>query len=397
MKRLFALVAVLVLATAGPVHAESSAQVAEALRISPVYQSAGLDLVDVAVLNGELSGRSPAVKVAILEGAAASSDRQARDRAVEIGTALGDTNAVVLVITANRHLGAGAGKGAFGRGVRAPEALEAERKDFSDFGDKDALTAFVTSFAERIANQASSGGTAGSPAEGGNSGLWVLGGLGVLTGGGIALAVRTSRKRRARLNEGLRVDVVQLYDRLGADVINVDAGENAVARQAMADASERYNACGAMLAQADIPAEFAAARRCAVEGLTAARTARTALGLNPGPDIPLVPGSGPQLAAAEKVTINGQLYDGSPEYQPGRPHYYGGGQVGGQQVPGGWYSGNFWEPFLLGTILSGGLGGFGGHGGSEGGDWGGSGGGDWGGPGGGADGGSGGSSGGGDW
>lgn len=408
MKRLVLAVLLLLLA-ASPARADDASQVAAALRSTPIYQASGLDLVDVATLTAELSGSDPRVVVAVLEASAASSAEQAHQRAIDIGRSLAQSDTVVLVVTANKHVGSAQGSGAAARGADAKEALESELEDFRDKPfDKDNVTAFVTSFAERIKNQAGTpepgvSNDGGQVETGGGGGAgWLLGGSVLVIGGIAAAAVVSSRRRRARLNEGLRADVEQLYERLGADVLNLDAGDNRVARQALADASERYSACGGQLASADAPAEFAAARRTAVEGLTAARAARVALGLDPGTEIPLASGAGPQLATDQQVTVAGETYDGSPDYTPGRPHYYGGGTVGGQNVPGGWYSGNFWEPFLLGSILAGGLGGGfgGGHGGSErgydegfeagqqsddsggGGDWGGDsggGGGDWGG------------------
>ena len=107
-----------------------------------------------------------------------------------------------------------------------------------------------------------------------------------------------SRRQAARELQGYRADVESLYDRLGADVATLRPGDDAVARQALADAAERYNATGALLSQADTPGEFEAARRTVAEGLAAARVARTRLGLDPGPDVPPPPGSGPQLQAA---------------------------------------------------------------------------------------------------
>jgi uncharacterized membrane protein YgcG len=414
MKRLL-LVAALLLLSATPAHAENAQQVAEALRSSPVYQSAGVDLVDVATLTNELANTDPQVYVAVLPASAADSGSAARERAVEIGRALGRSDDVVLVITANGRFGTGEGSEAAARGVRSGKALQEELKALHGH-DKDALTAFVTSFAERITNQASRPVAGAPPVDtgGGSHGSGLLGVLVLLGGGAAVAAVVSSRRRKARLNEGLRAEVEQLYERLGADVLQLDAGDDKVAKQALADAAERYSACGGQLASADSPAEFAAARRTAIEGLTAARTARTALGLDPGPEPPAVPGDGPQLGAPGQVTVGGQTYEGSPQYAPGRPYYYGGGYVGGQQVLGGWYSGNFWEPFLLGSILTGGFGGGLGGGGFErgydqgyeagrdaggGGDWGGSsGGGDWGGSSGGGDwGGGGDGGGGGDW
>ena len=411
MKRLLPLVLLLLLAVPGVAHAESADQVAAALRTSPVFQQAGVDLVDVAGLRTELDGTDPQVYLAVLSGAAAGSDVQARSRAVEIGRALGDSDAVVLVITENGHLGAGAGAAAVARGVDARQALSAARKDAGGSSKSD-LTALVTSFAERVTSQAGTASSGGGSSSGGTNLLpWAVGGL-VVAGGAAFVVVGNGRKRRNKLNEGLRADVEQLYNRLASDVSTIDAGDNEVARQALADAAERYNATGATLASADSPPEFAAARRTAIEGLTAAQTARRALGLDPGPEVPsLSGGGGPHLTGDQRVQFQGQEYDGSPTYQPGRGHYFEGGYVGGQQVPGGWYSAPFWTPFLLGGILTGGFGGGGmfGGGGFErgyeagrddandgGGDWGG-GGGDWGGGGGGDWGGGGDAGGGGDW
>jgi hypothetical protein len=415
MKRLLAVPSVvlaLVVALPGTANADVVSEAAAALRSAPVYQAAGLDLVDVATLTADLAGRDPRLDVAVLPASAASSSSEARALAVQIGRAVNDTNAVVLVITANKHLGVAEGSGAARRGVNANAALQAELPTASALPfTKDNVTAFVLSFEQRIAQQvsaASSGGSVPAPATSSGSshtGAYLLGGLVLIGGGATLLAVRSSRTRRKRLNEGLRADVEQLYNRLGSDVATLDPGDNVVARQALADAAERFNATGATLATADAPPEFAAARRTAVEGLTAARTARTELGLDPGPEVPTLPGSGPQLEGDHRVQRGDQEYEGSPNYRPGRGHYYEGGYVGGQQVPGGWYSAPFWTPFLLGSVLSGGFGGggiFGGgdHGGFErgyeagqddarpegpdssgGGDWGGGGGGggDWGG------------------
>lgn len=422
MKRLLVLLVLVLLAVPGTARAEDASQVAAALRSSPVYQSPGLDLVDVAALTSELSGSNPKVDVAVLPAAAASTAGQARQLAIDIGKALGDTDAVVLVVTASQHLGAGAGSGAVSRGVDAQTALAEELAGIKGQPfNKETLTAFAIAFKERVAQQASadptSSGGGTSPQQGTGSdqgsrtGAYLLGGLVLIGGGATALAVRSSRNRKRRLNEGLRADVEQLYNRLGSDVSTLDAGDNAVAKQAMADAAERYNACGAILATADSPPEFAAARRTALEGLTAARTTRTELGLDPGPELPSLQGSGPHLTDDQQVRIGDQDYEGSPSYRPGRGHYFEGGNVGGQIVHGGWYSAPFWTPFLLGSVLSGGFGGgglFGGgygggdnggfergydqgrddagsdNGSSGGGDWGG-GGGDWGGGGGGGD------------
>jgi hypothetical protein len=190
---------------------------------------------------------------------------------------------------------------------------------------------------------------------------WVLGvgavGVAGAAGGGAVLMSR--RRKRQRLLEGRRADVLSLYDRLGADVQNLDPKDDAVARQALADASERYTATGGLLAHADTEGEYDAARRTALEGLYAARTAREALGLDLGPELPPIsPTQGEQLTEERDVTVGDKTYQGHPQYTPGAPYYYG----GGSGVPGGWYSFPFWETLLLSSVLTGGFGGWGGGG-----------------------------------
>jgi hypothetical protein len=407
MKRLVVLLALLgVLSPMGTAHAENAQDVAKALETTRVYESPGVDLLDEGTLESELTGTRPKVYVAALPARAASSDAQARGRAIDIGRAIGDAGAVVLVITAGKHYGYGVGGTASAKGVNAASALKAERAETRAF-DKASLTRLVSDFEERVEKQveAAAGGqpverAEPEPSSGGSGGTTLLLVLVGLIGGGALLASVSSKRRKARENEGLKADVESLYNRLGSDVSLLNAKDDPVAQQALADASERYNACGSALAMADSAGEFAAARRTAVEGLTAARVARTRLGLDPGPEIPPPPGSGPQLTQEERFELGGQEFAGSPEYQPGRQHYYEGGNVGGRMVRGGWYSAPFWEPFMLGALLSGGFGGglFGGGGqdsgafergyaegqesasgesGGGGGDWGGAG--DWGG------------------
>jgi hypothetical protein len=370
----------LVLGLPGTASADNAGDVAKALRSASAYQAPGVDLLDVAALNSRLSGSDPRVLVAALPASAAASSQQAFQRAVQIRQSLGDAQAVVLVVTANKHLGADAGAGASSRGVDARSALDAELAQNSGAFNKSAVTSFAESFAQRIADQAHRGGEL-SPS-GGNgvlpqqrtssgsndhTGAYLLGGLVIAGGGAVAVASRRSRRRKQDELTGLRADVVQMYDRLGSDVSSLDAGQDTIARQALVDAADRYNATGAALATARTPAEFVAARRSALEGLTAARTARRALGLDPGPELPALQGGGPRLTGEQTVRVGDQAYEGSPEYRPGRGHYFEGGNVGGGMVPGGWYSAPFWTPFLLGSVLSGGFGGGGLFGGGYGG------------------------------
>ena len=215
-------------------------------------------------------------------------------------------------------------------------------------------------------------------------------------------------------------DVSSLRDRLGHDVSTLQPGDDPVARQALADASERYSTASTLLERASSDAQRRTAWLAVVEGLAAARVARQRLGLDLGPPIPALPGAGPQLTSHARVDVDGRSHVGAPSYEPGRPHYFPGGYHGDRHVPGGWYDLPFWPSGLvlgalggwaLGGLMAGAMygedvglggGGFqdGGFGGGGDGDGGGSGGGGFGGDGGGgdwSDGGFGGSGGGGDW
>lgn len=204
-------------------------------------------------------------------------------------------------------------------------------------------------------------------------------------------------------------DVQSLLDRLGHDVRSLEVGDDAVSRQAMADASERYSTATGLLERARSQDQLRTAWLASVEGLHATRLVRGRLGLDQGPAPALPPGTGPQLQQKSRVEVDGREHVGAPGYEPGYSHWFPGGQYGGRYVPGGWYAQPFWPDSLmlgilsgwaLGSLMTGGLyGGMygdagygdGGAGGGESGDWGGGGdggggwdgGGDWGGGGGG--------------
>ncbi|HUR13513.1 MAG TPA: hypothetical protein VM097_03350 [Mycobacteriales bacterium] len=199
MRRLL-LPVLLVLLAAAPARAENAEQVAAALRGAPVYQAPGLDLVEVGTLSSELADSDPRVYLAVLPASAAANAAQARQRAIDIGTVLDMSDSVVLVITANHHFGSGQGDGAAARGVDSGDALRKEVADLASFTKGD-LTLLVTSFAQRVANQAATPqpgvSNDGSPVDtGGGGGTgWLLAGLAVAVGGGgAALAVRARRR-----------------------------------------------------------------------------------------------------------------------------------------------------------------------------------------------------------
>ncbi|MEV4704089.1 hypothetical protein [Actinoplanes sp. NPDC049316] len=164
----------------------------------------------------------------------------------------------------------------------------------------------------------------------------------------IALAWRRgSAAREQRHLDDARAEAQRWYERLGGQVMNLHADDPA-ARQALADASERYNAAGGQLQQARSVRQFQLARESALEGLAYVRAARTAMGLDPGPDLPPLlssQGAG-QLTREREVTVQGHQYKAGPQPGVDTPYYYPGGRVQGRPVPAGWYSTPVWKTAL---------------------------------------------------
>lgn len=155
-----------------------------------------------------------------------------------------------------------------------------------------------------------------------------------------------SRREQDRA-DALRADVDSLQARLAADVSNLDPGDDHVCRQALADASERATAAGALMSRARSAGEFDVAKRTVLEGLTATRLVRERQGLPLGPDLPP---DRRTVDAATSVEVEGQQYTAHPEYHPARPHFFG----GGLGAPGGYYRTPFWQKALaVGGALAG--------------------------------------------
>jgi uncharacterized membrane protein YgcG len=153
--------------------------------------------------------------------------------------------------------------------------------------------------------------------------------------------------REQRHLEDARAEAQRWYERLGGQVMNLH-GDDAAARQALADASERYNAAGGQLQQAKSVKQFELARETALEGLAYVRAAREAMGLDPGPDVPPLAaarGAG-QLTTEREVNVQGQAYKAGPRAGADTPYYYPGGRVQGRPVPSGWYSQPVWRSAL---------------------------------------------------
>ncbi|GAA3903260.1 hypothetical protein [Actinoplanes auranticolor] len=164
----------------------------------------------------------------------------------------------------------------------------------------------------------------------------------------IILATRRSGAAREQTRlEDARAEAQRWYERLGGQVMNLH-GDDPAARQALADAGERYNAAGGQLQQAKSVRQFELARESALEGLAYVRAARLAMGIDPGPDLPPLAsaqGAG-QITREREVNVQGHQYRAGPQPGPQTPYYYPGGRVQGRPVPSGWYSTPVWKTAL---------------------------------------------------
>ncbi len=165
------------------------------------------------------------------------------------------------------------------------------------------------------------------------------------------LRSRTSgaQATQARLDDA-KADARQAIERLGGQVYALDPGDDPAARQALADAGERFTAAGSQIEQAATPGQAQLAKQTAVEGLYYIRAARTALGFDPGPPIPELTGQRDAGAVTEARTVDfdGRTVEASPTPTKATPNYYPGGRVAGRAVPAGWYSEPWWKPALIG-------------------------------------------------
>ncbi|MET7573798.1 hypothetical protein ABZT04_35715 [Streptomyces sp. NPDC005492] len=179
--------------------------------------------------------------------------------------------------------------------------------------------------------------------------------LALIVGGAVAFGKRQAAGGSSRFGTGYGPGLAsQSYDadadagaeatrwveRLGGSLSTLDAGGNTAARQALADAAERHRAAEGQLATAYSPMQYGLVTQTAIEGLHHIRTARGALGLDPGPALP-------EQGAGGQVTVGGQTYTASARPGTGTPYYYPGGVVNGLSMPGGWYSTPWWKTALV--------------------------------------------------
>jgi uncharacterized membrane protein YgcG len=167
----------------------------------------------------------------------------------------------------------------------------------------------------------------------------------------VAGAVWLFRQRaaaQARELEDAKSEARRWVERLGGQVLHL-VGTDEASKQALADAAERYNAAGSQMEQARSVAQARQVTETAYEGLYYVRAARTAMGLDPGPELPPLPGQQRAGAVSEErnVEVEGHEYSASPAPSERNRHYYPGGVVAGRPVPRGWYSEPWWKPALV--------------------------------------------------
>ena len=168
-----------------------------------------------------------------------------------------------------------------------------------------------------------------------------------------------SRKRKEQQLADAREEALRWYERLGGQIMNLPAGDEAATKQALVDAGERYNAAGGQLERATTVKQYELARETALEGLAYVRAARVAMSLDPGPELPPLAGQRQAGAIREEraVEVQGREYRASPQPASGTPYYYPGGMVSGRPVPSGWYSEPWWKTALtagawgIGSVL----------------------------------------------
>src|SRR6201991_4040805 len=172
--------------------------------------------------------------------------------------------------------------------------------------------------------------------------------------GGIGFAVYSSSKASGRRNAAsladAKADARRLIERLGGQGLHPTRND---------DASERYTAASSQIDQATTARQAALAKESAIEGLYYVRAARTAMGMDPGPELESLSGQRAAGTVTEDRRINfeGREIEASPAPSQRTPNYYPGGRVAGRPVPSGWYSEPWWKPALvagawgLGSVL----------------------------------------------
>jgi hypothetical protein len=169
----------------------------------------------------------------------------------------------------------------------------------------------------------------------------------VVIGGGIWWSKQRAAAKQKELDDA-KAEARRWVERLGGQVLNL-VGTNEAAKQALADAAERHTAAGSQMEQAVTTEQCRLTTQTAMEGLYYVRAARTAMDMDPGPELPDLSGQrgAGKVTEYREVEVEGQQQVASPKPTEQTPHYYPGGRVAGRPVPEGWYSQPWWKPALV--------------------------------------------------
>ncbi|AKK03800.1 hypothetical protein [Corynebacterium epidermidicanis] len=161
------------------------------------------------------------------------------------------------------------------------------------------------------------------------------------------LSAGNSKKQQAAQFADAIADARRWNERLGSQVLSL-AGSDQASSQALADASERFNASSSQLSTAQTVKQAELARESALEGLHYVNAAREIMGMPAGPELPPLEGQRAAGKVTEQRTIEfeGKQITASPQATPYANHYYPGGMVAGRPVPAGWYSEPWWASAL---------------------------------------------------
>lgn len=174
----------------------------------------------------------------------------------------------------------------------------------------------------------------------------------VLVVAAIGFAVYASSKASGRRSAAsladAKADARRVIERLGGQVFGLSGTDDA-SKQALADASERYTAASSQIDQAGTGRQAQLAKESAMEGLYYVRAARTAMGMDPGPELESLSGqqSAGTVTEDRRIAFEGRQIEASPMPSERTPNYYPGGRVAGRPVPAGWYSEPWWKPALV--------------------------------------------------
>lgn len=160
------------------------------------------------------------------------------------------------------------------------------------------------------------------------------------------LSVQRSRWRHQDLARDLGRDVDTglglLRDRV--DGLAADTPEGPAA-QALSDARNRLAAAEEMRGRGVNLLVLKATRRILLEGLAAVHEGDRLAGRDPGPAVP-PPTDARLVEHAVRVRVGDAEHVAQPAYAPGFPYHFPGGELGGDEVPGGWYAEPFWSEVL---------------------------------------------------